>query len=88
MTTQSLRNGLRSTMSNDLIQVLQNLGRPRVLVFERHELPKSEPGRDPVVGHLRAQGYDLVALAGPSVVMQAAEFPEFAPLNGRTPHAR
>jgi hypothetical protein len=62
--------------------------RPRVLVFERHELPKSEPGRDPVVGHLRAQGYDLVALAGPSVVMQAAEFPEFAPLNGRTPHAR
>ena len=52
--------------------------RPRVLVFERHALPKAEPGRDPVVGHLRARGYELVGLAGPSVVMQAAEFPEYA----------
>ena len=28
-----MRNGLRTTMSHDLIQVLQNLGRPRVLVL-------------------------------------------------------
>lgn len=43
---------------------------PRVLVFERKEGIPTDLGRDPLVAHLRTNGYDLVAFTGASLVMQ------------------
>ena len=44
---------------------------PRVLVFERKEGIPTDLGRDPLVAHLRTNGYDLVAFTGASLVMQS-----------------